>query len=167
MNNKQNLSVLLLRKNNILTDYTKQQTASGIDIHKLIGKLPHPRRGWVLPGHKYCGPFNPLDEQVDDNGNPKPGYEPKNQVDDICRIHDIMYDKAKNKADKHAADKVMLKSLSELKLKNFREKIDKFVSRAAIGTKYKLGLGIKQKQIVNDLFYKNTWKPSQRNKRKY
>ena len=29
-----------------------------IDIHKLIGKLPKPKRGWTLPGHKYTGPYN-------------------------------------------------------------------------------------------------------------
>jgi len=27
-----------------------------VDIHKAIGKLPKPKGGWTLPGHKYTGP---------------------------------------------------------------------------------------------------------------
>lgn len=38
--------------------------------------------GWVLPGYKYLGPFNPLD-----NG------EPVNKADAAARRHDIAYDK--------------------------------------------------------------------------
>ena len=26
---------------------------TGVDIHKAIGKLPKPKSGWTLPGHKY------------------------------------------------------------------------------------------------------------------
>ena len=35
-----------------------------VDIHKAIGKLPRPKRGWTLPGHKYTGPYNDLEKQV-------------------------------------------------------------------------------------------------------
>ena len=42
--------------------------SGNIDIHKLIGKLPRPKRGWTLPGHKYTGPHNPLKE-VGHNGS--------------------------------------------------------------------------------------------------
>ena len=31
----------------------------------MIGKLPRPQRGFVLPYHKYTGPYNPLNEQLD------------------------------------------------------------------------------------------------------
>ena len=37
---------------------------SGIDIHKMIGKLPKPKAGWTLPGHKYTDPYNDLENQV-------------------------------------------------------------------------------------------------------
>ena len=30
---------------------------AGVDIHKAIGRLPKPKSGWTLPGHKYTGPF--------------------------------------------------------------------------------------------------------------
>ena len=48
-----------------------------MDIHKLIGKLPRPTKGFVLPGHKYTGQFDPLVDQLDENDNPIPGQEPK------------------------------------------------------------------------------------------
>ena len=41
-----------------------------MDIHKEIGRLPRPKKGFVLPGHKYTGPYNPLDEQLDVNDIP-------------------------------------------------------------------------------------------------
>ena len=37
---------------------------SGFDIHKLIGKLPRPKKGFTLPGYNYAGPYNPLDKQL-------------------------------------------------------------------------------------------------------
>ena len=43
-----------------------------IDIHNAIGKLPMiPKRGFTLPNMNYCGPYNPLNEQLiyDKNGN--------------------------------------------------------------------------------------------------
>ena len=44
---------------------------SGIDIHKQIGKLPKSKAGWNLPGHKYTGPYNDLENQV--KYNPETG----------------------------------------------------------------------------------------------
>ena len=37
---------------------------AGIDIHKAIGKLPKPKSGRTIPGHKYTGPYNDLEKQV-------------------------------------------------------------------------------------------------------
>lgn len=36
--------------------YTFPGFGRGIDIHKAIGKLPKPKSGWTLPGHKYTCP---------------------------------------------------------------------------------------------------------------
>ena len=44
-----------------------------MDIHKVIGNLPRPKKGFVLPSHKYTGPYNPLEEQLDENDTPVPG----------------------------------------------------------------------------------------------
>ena len=107
-----------------------------------------------MPGYRYSGPYNPLDKQVDQDGNPLPGHEPYNQLDDICRIHDNAYEKAVTKADKHKADDIMLKSLREMKPKGFREKFDRKAVQAIIGSKRKLGFGLskEQNQLVNNLF---------------
>ena len=149
------------------TDYlfepaSHTQRGGAFDLHKLIEKLPTPKSGWTLPNHKYCGPYNPLEDQLDEDGNPLPNQKPYNQVDAICLEHDKDYDKATSKADKHQADKKMLQSLSKVQPKNFRERVDKAVTRTLIGTKYKLGLGFQsggagltddQKQTLDDIYY--------------
>ena len=63
-----------------------------MDIHIIIGKIPFkPKRGFVLPRHKYTGPYNPLHKQLDMNDKPLPGQEPFNAVDAIAMHHDICY----------------------------------------------------------------------------
>jgi hypothetical protein len=114
-----------------------------MDIHKIIGNLPRPKKGFVLPSHKYTGPYNPLDEQLDKNDNPVPGQEPFNAVDAISMRHDICYrDHGTSKADKHECDDSMLKELDVLEPKNIREKIDRKLVKSLIGAKRKLGLGV-------------------------
>ena len=39
-------------------------SGGSVDIHKAIGRLPKPKAGWTLPGHKYTGPYNNLENQV-------------------------------------------------------------------------------------------------------
>ena len=131
MNNKQNL-VLLTSQYYLLQNIMDKsgQTGNGFDFHSIIGKLPRPKKGFVLPNYKYCGASNPLDEQVDEDGNALPGHEPYNQVDDICRIHDNMYEKANNLKDKHKADDIMLKQLKVMKPKGIRETFDRRLIQA-------------------------------------
>ena len=64
-----------------------------MDLHKVIGKLPRPKKGFVLPSHKYTGPYNPLDEQLDENDHPLPGQEPFNTVDTISAIEIMVLQK--------------------------------------------------------------------------
>ena len=114
-----------------------------MDIHKVIGKLPRPKKGWVLPSHKYTGPYNPLDEQLDENDHPIPGQELFNPVDAISMRHDICYrDFGDNEGGKHKCDDDMLNELEKLQPKTVREKIDRNLVKALIGTKRKLGLGV-------------------------
>ena len=110
-----------------------------MDIHKIIGKLPRPAKGWVLPGHKYTGPYNPLDEQLDDNNQPKAGQEPFNKVDEISMRHDICY---RDTGNKKRCDKIMLHELDLLEPTSMRERLDKYITTKAISTKQSLGLGI-------------------------
>ena len=114
-----------------------------LDVYKLIEKLPKPRGGFTLPSHKYTGPYNPLEEQLDANDQPLPGQEPYNQIDAIALKHDICYRDNNNKQGKLKCDKDTLNSLSKAKTKGVRESFDKKLVQAAIGTKYKLGLGAK------------------------
>jgi len=129
------------------SQFVKQTTGGGyvegfgLDIHSLIGKLPHPKRGWTLPKHKYTGPWNPLEEQLDENDNPKPGQEPYNQIDEIAMRHDICY--RDHEDNKHSCDRVMVDELDNIKPKNFRERFDRTLVKGIIGTKLKLGLGNK------------------------
>ena len=120
-----------------------QFIGSSIDIHKVIGLLPKPKRGFTLPGHKYTGPYNPLEKQLDQNDQPIRGQEPYNEVDRISLFHDICYRDNDSKEGKKECDSKMLKSLKELKARSAREKFDKFLVKSIIGTKHKLGLGVK------------------------
>ena len=125
----------------------------GLDIHKLIAKLPRPKRGWTLPGYRFTGPMNPLQEQLDESGKPKPGQEPYNAVDATALTHDVDYQKCEEAHSepkevlkcKHKADETMLKTLKEINPKNLRERIDRLFVRGVIGAKKKLGLGTKKK----------------------
>ena len=93
-----------------------------MDIHKAIGRLPRPKRGFVLPYHKYTGPYNPLHEQLDENDEPIAGQEPYNAVDAISMRHDICYRDNNTKEGKLNCDDEMLKELDELEPKGIREK---------------------------------------------
>ena len=60
-----------------------------MDIHEVTGKLPRPKKGFVLPGHKYTGPYNPLDRQLDENDFPIVGQQPFNAVDALSLQKDV------------------------------------------------------------------------------
>ena len=103
----------------ITSDISKKidpRHGGAVDIHKAIGKLPKPKRGWTLPGHKYTGPYNDLENQV--RFNPKTGeileiYDPPTgKTDAIAMQHDVDYSVCgDDKKCKHQADRKMVKSL--------------------------------------------------------
>ena len=85
----------------------------GVDIHKVIGKIPFkPKRGFVLPKHRYIGPYNPLHLQLDSKHRPLPGEEQYNAVDAISMRHDICY--RDNETGKPECDRKMLAELNAL-----------------------------------------------------
>ena len=58
----------------------------------MIGKIPFkPKGGFVLPRHRFTGPYNLLHLQLDSKDNPLPGNEPYNDVDATSMRHDICY----------------------------------------------------------------------------
>ena len=89
-----------------------------IDIHKAIGKLPIiPKNGFTLPNMNFCGPFNPLNEQLiyDKNGNILIYIQNlTGETDRICSQHDVDYALSKSLKDKHIADEKMINAINEL-----------------------------------------------------
>ena len=120
----------------------------GFDLHKAIGKLPKPKKGWTLPGHNYTGPYNPLDKQL--TYDPKTGkilkiyQQPTGTADAVSMQHDVDYavcaGKKNEKSCKHDADKKMVKALDAIP-KNKRQ-WGHAAARNAIASKRKMGLGV-------------------------
>ena len=118
------------------------------DLHKAIGKLPKPKKGWTLPGHNYTGPYNPLEKQL--SYDPQTGkilkifQQPTGTTDAVAMQHDVDYavcaGKKNEKGCKHAADKKMVKALDAIP-KNKRQ-WGHAVARNAISSKQKVGLGV-------------------------
>ena len=120
----------------------------GFDLHKAIGKLPKPKKGWTLPGHNYTGPYNPLEKQL--SYDPQTGkilkiyQQPTGTADAVSMQHDVDYavcaGKKNEKNCKHDADKKMVKALDAIP-KNKRQ-WGHAMARNAISSKQKVGLGV-------------------------
>ena len=92
---------------------------SGFDIHKLIGKLPRPKKGFTLPGYNYAGPYNPLDKQL--RFDPTTGeileiyQKPTGKTDAVAMQHDVDYSLCgDNKKCKNEADRKMVERLDSI-----------------------------------------------------
>ena len=121
----------------------------GVDIHKAIGKLPKPKSGFTLPGHKYTGPFNPLDQQL--RFDPQTGeilefyVKPTGKTDAVAAQHDVDYSVCEGEKNvkkcKNKADRKMVKALDNIP-RNERQ-YGHWLARNIINTKQKLGLDAK------------------------
>ena len=123
-----------------------------LDIHKAIGKLPKPKGGFTLPGHKYTGPYNDLDSQV--KYDPVTGQileiydKPIGRTDKIAMQHDVDYSVCKDdKKCKNKADRNLVKALDATPWKD--RQWGHWLARNMINTKQKLGLGVKQRKTKN------------------
>ena len=129
-------------------DVSDKISGKGVDLHKAIGKLPRPKKGWVLPGHKYTGPYNPIREQVrfDDKGNILEIYDkPSGSTDAIAMQHDVDYTICKgDKKCKLRADAKMVNALDEVPWDE--RQWGHWLVRNTIDTKRKLGLGTGKKK---------------------
>ena len=127
-----------------ITDNIHHYRGGAVDIDKQIGKLPKPKGGWTLPGHKYTGPYNDLENQV--KYDPETGEileiydQPTGPTDAVAMQHDVDYSvcgddrKCKNKADRK-----MVKSLDAIPWKE--RQWGHTLARTIINTKQKLGMG--------------------------
>ena len=123
-----------------------QRKGRGVDIHKAIGKLPKPQKGWTLPGHNFTGPYNPLEDQL--RYDPTTGeilefyVNPTGKTDAIAAQHDVDYSVCGNdRKCKNKADRKMVKSLDAIPW-NERQ-WGHALARNVIDVKQKLGLGAK------------------------
>ena len=112
------------------------------------GKIPFkPTMGFVLPKHRYTGPYNPLHLQLDSKDRRLPGQEPYNAVDAIAMRHDICY--RDNENGKTDCDR---KILAELNALTPREKMDRQLVRGIIGLKHRLGMSVQcSSQLADEL----------------
>ena len=130
----------------------KGQRGGGIlpplDIHNAILKVA-PKKGFVLPGHNYTGPGNPLDSQL--KYDPNTGkileiyQQPSGRTDAVSMQHDVDYSVCSNKPKKeqlkckNVADRKMVKSLDSIP--KSQRQWGHTVARNAIAAKAKLGMG--------------------------
>ena len=128
----------------------KDLDGGSLDIHNAILKVA-PKRGFVIPGHHYTGPGNPLDKQL--KYNPNTGQileiyeEPTGRTDAVSMQHDVDYSVCGNKPKdqikcKNEADRKMVKALDSIPWKE--RQWGHTVARNAIAAKAKLGLGVKK-----------------------
>ena len=122
------------------------QKGKGVDIHKAIGKLPKPKKGWTLPGHNYTGPYNPLEQQL--RYDPATGeileyyVKPSGKTDAVAARHDVDYSLCGNdRRCENKADRKMVAALDAIPWKE--RQWGHALARNTINVKQKLGLGAK------------------------
>ena len=126
-----------------------------IDIHSAILKVA-PKKCFVLPGHNYTGPGNPLEKQL--KYNPNTGeileiyQQPSGRTDAVSIQHDVDYSVCGNKPKskqvkcKTEADRKIVKALDAIPWKE-RQWGHAF-TRTMINTKQKLGSGLQSKNVA-------------------
>ena len=144
------LSTKIRPKKNYKTN-RKDLDGGSLDIHKAILKRA-PKKGFVIPGHHYTGPGNPLDKQL--KYDPNTGQileiyqQPTGKTDAVAMQHDVDYGVCGNNVKcKNEADRKMVKELDTIPWKE--RQWGHTVARNAIAAKAKLGLGVKQKKKKN------------------
>ena len=134
-----------------ISDKIDPFSGKGIDIHKAILKVA-PKKGFVMPGHNYTGPGNPLEQQL--KYDPNTGQileiyqQPTGRTDAVSMQHDVDYTVCGNKSKnnqikcKNEADRKMVKALDAIPWKD--RQWGHAVARNAIAAKSKLGMGVKK-----------------------
>ena len=113
-------------------------------LNKFINNLPVEMH---LPGHNFTGPGTKLNKRLNPDLTPKKRSKPVNRVDKAAYHHDVCYLKNDDTATRNAVcDKNMLKELEGINNPTLRERLDKSIVSNLIGTKLKLGMGVKKKK---------------------
>ena len=139
-------------------------SGKGIDIHKAILKVA-PKKGFVIPGHNYTGPGNPLEKQLkhDSTGRIIEIYQqPTGKTDAVSMQHDVDYTVCGNKPKsdqvkcKNEADRKMVKALDAIPWKE--RQWGHTIARNAIAAKSKIGMGVKKSKNGKSRRVKKTGK---------
>jgi len=78
-----------------------------------------------FPGTNYLGPGTRLDLRLDEDGNPFPGNEPTDRVDEAALKHDKAYSRYDDLRNRLKADKEMLFDLYSIKNPTRRERLER------------------------------------------
>ena len=78
-----------------------------------------------VPGMRYCGPGTRLDLRLDEDGNPLPGNEPIDRVDEAALRHDLAYSKHDDLRHRNKADKEMIHNLLSIEQPTCRERCER------------------------------------------
>ena len=140
-------------------------SGGAIDIHKAILKVA-PKKGFVMPGHKYTGPGNPLEQQLKFDPNTgqilKIYQQPTGKTDAVSMQHDVDYTVCGNKPKsdqvkcKNEADRKMVKALDAIPWKE--RQWGHTIARNAIAAKSKIGMGVNKSKNGKSRRVKKTGK---------
>ena len=130
------------------TQFIKAQKGGSL-LNKFINNLPVEMH---LPGHNFTGPGTKLKKRLNPDLTPKKWSKPINRVDKAAYHHDVCYLKNDDTATRNAVyDKNMLKELEGIYNPTLRQRLDKSIVSKLIGTKVKFGMGVKKKDLAEEL----------------
>jgi len=104
-------------------------------VNSIINHLPAEIH---LPGYRFCGPGTKLKERL------ARGEHGINNLDELCRTHDIAYDKSNSFIDRQKADEILENQAWEVfkgKNSGLKEKAAAWTVTTAMKAKRKIGAG--------------------------
>ena len=111
-------------------------------INNFINDLPFEMH---YPGHNFLGPGTKLNKRLNEDQTPESWSVPVDSDDAVAYRHDLCYLKNKDRKTRNAVcDKNMLDELASLTDQTPAEKKHAKIASAIIGTKKRLGLGLKK-----------------------
>jgi len=93
-----------------------------------------------FPGTRYLGPGTRLDLRLDEGGNPLPGNEPTDRVDEAALKHDRAYSRFDDLQNRLKADKEMLNDLYNISNPTRKERLERCFTIPILLVKRFLGL---------------------------
>lgn len=86
-----------------------------------------------LPGYEFGGPFTQTREKL------RRKIAPRNRVDAFCLQHDLEYEVALTREERHAADRRLLNNINAIENPIFCERVGRLVINVCIRLKLLVG----------------------------